>query len=257
MQKKRFSNKPYLKKDLNPFQRIHEVLSAFWRSTPNWTSSKNSKQYFQNSNIKNWIANSKPIKSSIKPVVTWIGHSTFLIQIRGINILTDPIFHDMMYFYPRNCAPGITLDDLPKINFIIISHGHVDHMEKKSLLKLKNHNPTILIPKGSKRWFDKNRFENVHEKEWWQEKVFDTKNSNSKKINFHFLPAIHWTGTSIFSINKTWWGSFLIEVDNFKIYFAGDSAYSNHLLHMSEKVPQFDLAFFPISPNGPAKVMKN
>jgi len=173
-----------------------------------------------------------------------------LIQIGGVNILTDPIFSDLMYLYPRNCAPGIALHDLPKIDFIIISHNHQDHMEKKSLLALKKDKPHILVPKGDKKWFDKNNFENVSEYDWWQDQSFGS-------AKFTFLPAIHWSGNGFLHLNKSLWGSWMIEYAGFKLYFAGDTAYSSHFSEIADKFNGIDLVLMPIGPNGPRELQKH
>src|SRR5258708_33510892 len=77
----------------------------------------------------NWVSYDNSIESSDEPVITWIGHSTFLIQAHGINILTDPIFGNASVFYPRMLRPGIDLDKLPTIHAVLISHNHYDHMD--------------------------------------------------------------------------------------------------------------------------------
>lgn len=257
MKKNLFNNHPYKTSDLKTWGRIKEVTHAFWRSRINWPFKKNIQNYFLNEDIKNWIIYSKPLENSYAPVITWIGHSTFLIQVGGANILTDPAFFDLNFLYPRNCVPGITLQNLPQIDFVIISHNHNDHMEKQSLFALKKHHPIFLVPKGIKSWFDKNRFYNVYENEWWQGHSFSIRHSKTNKINFSFLPAIHWSGTHPFNINKTFWGSFMIEFENFKIYFAGDTTYATHFQEIAQKFNNINLALMPISPNGPKEIMES
>jgi L-ascorbate metabolism protein UlaG (beta-lactamase superfamily) len=257
MKKNLFNNQPYKTSDLKTWGRIKEITTAFWHSRTNWPLKKNTQNYFLNEDIKNWVIYSKPIESSHNPVITWIGHSTFLIQIGGTNILTDPAFSDLNFLYPRNCTPGITLQNLPKIDFVLISHNHNDHMEKQSLFALKKHHPTFLVPKGIKNWFDENRFYNVYEHEWWQEQILSIRYSKTNKIKFTFLPAIHWSGTNPFNINKTFWGSFMIEYQNFKIYFAGDTAYAPHFQEIAQKFNNINLALMPVSPNGSQEIMDN
>jgi len=235
---------------VKPISRFIEVVKTFWRSKVNWLSGKHSKKYYLDSDFKKWACSCVPEFSSVTPIVTWIGQATFLIQVGGVNILTDPIFSDLMYFYPRNFAPGIALSDLPKIDFILISHNHQDHMEKKALLKLRKDNPTILIPRGNKKWFDKNGFENVIEKDWWEAQDFE-------QIKLTFLPAVHWSGNNPFRVNKSLWGSWMIESAEFKTYFAGDSAYAKHFSEIGNKFNSIDLALMPIAPCEPRDLVKN
>ena len=183
------------------------------------------------------------------PLITWIGQSTFLIQIDGINILTDPIFGDLAFLYKRFEKPGIALEDLPTIDYILISHNHRDHMEEKALLYLKKFNPIICVPLGNKKWFDKRGFKNVIEFSWWQDKVFL---AVSKNIKFSFLPAHHWSSRDVWDMNRSLWGSWMIEGDK-TIYFAGDSAYSDNYKIISDKFSTIDIALMPIGPNEPRK----
>ena len=97
--------------------------------------------------LKNWYQPATLFQNSSEPIITWIGQATFLLQVAGLNILTDPIFfHLSPLFFRRLIPPGIAIEKLPSIDAIIISHDHADHMHKKTLKKLAHHNPVVLAP---------------------------------------------------------------------------------------------------------------
>jgi L-ascorbate metabolism protein UlaG (beta-lactamase superfamily) len=243
----------YREKNLTPAARVKELVGTFAKSLPMFVSSKKSVKYLQNINLKDWYTPSIPEFSSEILKITWIGHSSFLIQIMGLNILIDPIFFDLMLLYKRVIKPGIDIKNLPKIDFILISHDHADHLDYKSLLELKKFNSKILIPKGTINWFNKNNFINIKEFDWWQDFIFNFKN---KIIKFSFLPAVHWSGRKYAQINKSCWGSWMISANNKNIFFAGDTAYDKHFIDIAKDF-EIDVALLPIGPVEPRNIVKH
>lgn len=209
----------------------------------------------QPENKSDWFVQQDPLKSSVEPIITWIGHASFLIQVAGINILTDPIFGDASVFFPRIFAPGITLAQMPPINFVILSHNHRDHCDMSSLYALKKAYPqmVILVPQGDKHWLEKKGLAPVMEHDWWQSFEHQT---GQGLCTFTFLPAHHWSAQGIFDRNKSLWGSWMVSCQEQHIYFAGDSAYSHHYHQIADHFPLIDTALMPIAPGEPHPWMR-
>ncbi|GAF11793.1 outer membrane protein RomA [Bacillus sp. JCM 19046] len=117
--------------------------------------------------------------------ITWIGHATFLIQLNGMNILTDPVWSNFMGTTKRAVPNPFPISSLPAIDYVLISHGHFDHLDFKTL-KLIPGNPTVLIPSGLKHLFVKKGYpsEAVFEFNWWD-------NWKENGVSFTFTPAQH------------------------------------------------------------------
>ncbi len=197
----------------------------------------------------------KPIKRSVHPVITWIGHSTFLIQIAGINIITDPVFGHLGPFFKRLTEPGIALSAVPDIDYVLISHNHRDHMDATALKYLKQHPRTrFLVPEGTKKWFDRRGFKRVYELTWWERGEFV---HNASSITFSFLPAYHWSARGLFDFNGSLWGSWMIGSNDQNIYFAGDTAYSNHFSAIRREFSSISCAILPIGPCEPRSWMSH
>ena len=201
-----------------------------------------------------WVSTQKPVERSESCSITWIGHATFLIQIGSINILVDPIFGSPSVLFRRILSPGISLENLPPIDVILISHAHADHMEQSTLLKLKKCNPAVVVPLGIKEWFDKQEFNSSTELSWWQHKKLTV---NGTDITLTLLPAKHWSQRSLSDKNKSLWGSWMIECNGRTIYFAGDTIYSDHFKHISDEFKHIDVALLPIGPCEPHRFMKH
>jgi L-ascorbate metabolism protein UlaG (beta-lactamase superfamily) len=207
--------------------------------------------------IESWISsNISPITSK-KPRITWIGHATFLLQIGGVNIITDPLFFDLSLLYQRTCTTDT--HKIPPIDVVLISHSHLDHYDKPSIELVIKNAPLFLLPQQTMHpEFLINKPSIIkstcQELTWWQTYTF---NKNYTTTTFTFLPARHWSNRSLTDINTSLWGSWMIECNGYTIYFAGDSAYDEHFKLIAQHFPTINYALMPIAPNEPNKFTKS
>lgn len=188
---------------------------------------------------------------------TFIGHSTFLLQFQGLNILTDPIFSERAspfnFIGPKRAViPGIKYEKLPNIDLVLISHSHYDHLDIPTIIKLHNdYQPKFITGLGNCYYLNqiKKLKLNCTELDWNEGlKVFD-------KITVNFLPAKHWSKRMMFGRNASLWGAFAIESSLGNIYFAGDTGYSDHFINAKIKFSSFKLAMIPIGAYKPEDFM--
>jgi N-acyl-phosphatidylethanolamine-hydrolysing phospholipase D len=175
--------------------------------------------------------------------ITWIGHSTFLIQVERINILTDPIFSD--YCGPnsflkvkRVAPPGIPFEQLPRIHAVLISHNHYDHLDAPTIERLENE-PTYFVPLGIAEWFKKKNIDKVIELDWWQ-------STSLNDFKFHSVPIQHFSNRTPLDRNKTLWSGWVIETKSGKIFFAGDTGYSPVFKEIGDRFGPIQISMIPI-----------
>ena len=181
----------------------------------------------------------------------WVGHSTFLIKKNGITILTDPVFSDRASPFKnigpkRLIPPAIPLKQLPEIDFITISHNHYDHLDIRSLkdLYLLNSNTIFLVPAGDKKLLERQKIGNVYEYEWWEGYLSD-------ELKITFTPVQHWSKRGLFDRNKSLWGGWYFEFNDFSIFHAGDTGYSEDFKSTRIKLGSPKYAFIPIGAYDP------
>ena len=175
--------------------------------------------------------------------ITWIGHSTFLIQIEGTNILTDPVFSDYCgpnsFLGIKRAAPlGVPLKELPPIHGVLISHNHYDHLDTPTVERLGN-GPTYFVPLGIARWFEKRKVKNVVELDWWQSVPFHG-------LKAHSVPIQHFSNRTLFDRNETLWSGWVIESKLGKIFFAGDTGYSPIFKEIGDRFGPIQISIIPI-----------
>ena len=193
------------------------------------------------------------------PKATWIGHCTFLVQVDGINILTDPVFGKRVSPVPfvgpvRRHAPGVALDKMPKIDCVLISHNHYDHLEKETVLALNRKYPNILwmVPTGVAKWFKKLGIKNIQELSWW-------KSHKWKNIEFTAVPTQHFSGRSPLDNNRSLWVGWVVKFGKSgkQLYFCGDTGYNRvDFKKIGKKFGKMDLSLIPIGTYEPMPFMK-
>lgn len=188
--------------------------------------------------------------------VTFVNHSTFLIQVDGVNILTDPVWSKRVSPFSwigpkRMTTPGIQFGDLPRIHLVLLTHNHYDHLDIETLrMVVGAHHPQIVTPLGLKKLLERHYMNNVVEKDWWQE----TQVNNALKVTC--VPAIHFSGRGLLDRDTTLWCGYVIGTSRGNIYFAGDTGYHHDMFdEIRSKCGPFSLSFLPIGAYKPTWFM--
>jgi N-acyl-phosphatidylethanolamine-hydrolysing phospholipase D len=180
-----------------------------------------------------------------QPSVTWVGHSTLLVQLDGVNFLTDPTWSARSGPFGgfvgvgRYTPPAIAFDDLPHIDFVLISHDHYDHLDEPTVRHLAaQFNPQFIVPLGIKKWLADRGITNVVELNWGQSVKVGS-------LTVVCTPAQHGSGRTLVDQGKRLWASWAV-LGSKRFYFAGDSGYYEHFKEIGDALGPFDLAALPI-----------
>ena len=189
------------------------------------------------------------------PTVTWIGHATLLVQLDGVNVLTDPQWSrrasPVSFAGPRRVsAPGLKFEDLPPIHIVVISHDHYDHLDVATVKRLAaEHRPKFLVPLRLKPWFADLGITDVEELDWWDHRA-------ERGLTFTCVPAQHFSGRTPWDRNRRLWSGWVIAGKVKRLYFAGDTAYFGGFKEIGARLGPFDLAALPIGAYVPAVIMR-
>ena len=199
------------------------------------------------------------IQSSTDAVrITWVGHSTLLLQVDGLNLLTDPHWGQraspVSFAGPkRHQAPGLALSELPPIHAVLLSHNHWDHLDQPTLQHLMRHHPGIrfYVPLGVQHWLQAQiegvRLTGPQRNVWaldWDQSV--QLNGRSAPLTLEFLAVQHWSARTPWDRYETLWGSWAVLHPSFRFWFSGDLAYSPDTLDIGKRLGHLDLAAIAI-----------
>ncbi len=181
---------------------------------------------------------------------TLVNHSTVLLQWGGMNVLTDPIWSErtspLQWIGPRRRrSPGICWEDLPRIDVVLLSHNHYDHLDLPTLRRLAaGGGPTFIVPAGVSRLLRSENIGPAHELDWGES--FLLRGPSLQGSTIHCVPAMHFSGRGIFDRNRTLWCGYAIECGGRLVYFAGDTGFGSHFAQIRERFGPPDLALLPI-----------
>ncbi len=222
-----------------------------------WKMTSKGKQWPNEGKIQ--LSDSPPQRVEGKLLrVSFVGHSTMLIQTQGLNIITDPILSNRAS--PFKCIgptrynhPGITFEKLPPIDIILISHNHYDHLDISTIKKIWSRDrPRVIAPLGNDISIQsEDPSIHVDTLDWNQAIAID------EKVSIHLMPSQHWSGRGLSDRNKALWGAFVIATPSGNTYFCGDSGYEKNIFRKTlERFGCFRFAMLPIGAYEPRLFMK-
>jgi len=200
--------------------------------------------------------------ASMQPAVTWVGHATVLAQLGGLNVLTDPIFAEraspLSFAGPkRHQPPGLGLGQLPRVDLVLVSHNHYDHLDEASVRALNAQAggpPLFVVPLGLAAWLRAKGVPAARsvELDWWQ--TLDVPGPVGG-VELMLVPAQHWSARGLGDRMATLWGGFALFAPDAHLFYAGDTGYSRDFAEIRERCAQrqapeagggFDIALLPI-----------
>ena len=243
MKQRRFHNN--YKHDHHDFRKFFKFLWAFQRKT--WAKV----EFPMARPDLAWLAQNRERASA-----TWIGHSTFLVQLGGLNVLTDPHFtrraSPLGWAGPERLAPpGMAIKDLPAIDIVLISHNHYDHLDEGSVRAIAKAHPkaVFVVPTGVRRWLQRRHIGNVVELGWWQ-------SHDGHGFRVTAVPVQHFSGRTATDRNATLWCGLVLEAGGKKLFFAGDTGYSKDFAEIHKRLGPMDLSLLPIGAYEPRWFMR-
>ncbi len=197
------------------------------------------KSVYPSSPIPSVITNLKELYSET-PAIVWFGHSSYLIHCKGTNILVDPVFsgsaspvNGMIRAYPG--SNEYKAEDMPPIDFLIITHNHYDHLDKKTLAQLMPQTKTIYVPLGVGKDIPGIENQSITEMNWWETET------PLPYIQLTSTPSRHFSGRGL-KRNGSLWSSFVLKIYGYTIFISGDGGYGPHFKEIGAKYGPFNIA---------------
>lgn len=237
----------------NPYDKVKRPFSKFLK----WQWNRKPAKWPEHLEVKQYDTPPQTFEGGIR--ASYVGHATVLLQVDGINILTDPIWSErasmVSFIGPKRVIdPGIKFENLPKIDLVLISHNHYDHMDKRTIKSLvERDNPKFIVPLGNDtiiKSFEPNA--NVEALDWFGIAEFES-------LVINVMPSLHWSSRVMVDRNKALWSSFVVETSAGNIYFSGDSGFESGKVYdlVRERFGDIKLSLIAVGTYEPREFMKN
>ena len=219
-----------------------------------WKTATNpQKQEKKNDTWLPTVVSNRTMFTDTRDKLVWMGHATFLLTLNGKNILIDPVFNDIP-FVKRLVGIPCEREDIQHIDYVLLSHGHFDHCDKKSFQTLAAQNPNMQVfaPLNMTKVLKGfNKTIQVQEAGWYQEF-----NLGNETIKITYMPAFHWYKRGLNDNNEILWGSFIIQWNGKTLFFMGDSGYNTHFSEIASFFPNIDYCLMGVGAYKPSYMMK-
>lgn len=192
---------------------------------------------------------------------TLVNHSTWLLRFKGVNVLTDPVWSERVspvsFAGPKRHRPaGIEFDRLPKIDAVVLSHDHYDHLDFETLKRLNERfSPQFYAPLGVKSLLESAGIENVIELDWWEDSVYAGEKGS---VRLTLTPARHYSARfrTESARNRTLWGGYYFRTeDGASVYFAGDTTWTKYFAEIAERLGSPGLAILTVGAYQPLELI--
>lgn len=228
------------------FRNLPSVPHNEWRDVAKWVSTRQERGPW--GPYRNVPPGPKPVErvTGTQLLVTVVNHTTVLVQVAGLNILTDPIWAERCGPLPgvgprRVRPPGIRFEDLPRIDVVLLSHNHYDHCDPVALKRLaRDHHPRLVVPLGCRSFLERKGIPVATEMDWWDSFAL------ADGVTVHAVPSKHFSGRGGFDRDRSLWAGYVIDTPAGRVYFAGDTGFGGHFAAIGERFPAPRVALLPI-----------
>jgi L-ascorbate metabolism protein UlaG (beta-lactamase superfamily) len=187
---------------------------------------------------------------SEQPWLMWLGHASFLASLAGQCFLIDPVFSAHAgWLYRRFLPAPMSIDQLPTIEAVLVTHNHYDHLDVEVFRKFDDRFP-VMVPEGMGRWMRRHGCTRVTELGWWQQ-------AEIGGLRITMVPACHWSRRGIFDTNRVLWGGYVVEGGGSSVYHSGDTAWFEGFGEIGRHFPGLEAAMLPIGGYEPAWFMEH